>query len=370
MGNGCTAGKREERGHLIRNSSLDIKYQSLKHPITTSSDVIRAPPSPHFLSNHVFWRERVAGAGRLQWGERDRRGREPNREREKQGRRGSERYSSERSKARQIQWRNPPSSQMNITTSLPPSCFTVVFFPLLPFSLLYNSSVRWESPAHGSSCSIRTTKPVGSPPLLATSSSFSSICPSIYSCIPPQAWRVKTGLFLLLRGRVSHHQAALLAAEKGNTRQEKKGYCCPFWRWKNLVCLPPFFAIGLQFWLCVGTKKRGPKCLKQITCCRCLGVTLRCVALIYVACRDNIWISLYRFAVLLLKFSILIIILWSIWDNCASLIAPKYISIMMRGVWQNGVCGSGSILSPLQSSVCLYVWVGLYVCARACISLS
>ncbi|KAI9517524.1 hypothetical protein NQZ68_004742 [Dissostichus eleginoides] len=58
------------------------------------------------------------------------------REREKQGRRGSERYSSESSKARQIQWRNPPSSQMNITTSLPPSCFTRLhrcFFPPPPF---------------------------------------------------------------------------------------------------------------------------------------------------------------------------------------------------------------------------------------------
>lgn len=86
----------------------------------------------------------------------------------KRGRRGSEHYSSESSEARQIQWRNPPSSQMNITVSLPPPpppAISIAVFPLLPCSLLLHySSVRWEFPAHGSSCccSSLSIKPAGS----------------------------------------------------------------------------------------------------------------------------------------------------------------------------------------------------------------
>lgn len=98
---------------------------------------------------------------------------ERGREREKQDRRGSECYSSESNKARQIQWRNPPSSQMNIAASLPPppspppSVSIVVIFPSsLPrsFSIIHQ---RAESPPdHGSSCCVssQTTEPAGSPP--------------------------------------------------------------------------------------------------------------------------------------------------------------------------------------------------------------
>lgn len=103
---------------------LDIICQSLKHPLTTScihqcQAVIRAPPfSPLSVKSCVVDRACCWGWQTTAEGRRDRRGREP--EREKQGRRGSERYSSESSEARQIQWRNPPSSQMNIAASLPP----------------------------------------------------------------------------------------------------------------------------------------------------------------------------------------------------------------------------------------------------------
>ena len=186
---------------------------------------------------------------------------------------------------------------MNITASLPPPPpppsppppVSIAVFP--PSSLLLHySSVRWESPAHGSSCcrSCRSIEPAG------FSSSYSPATTPILSSvrhpsIHPGAWRLRAGPFLVLRGRVSHHQAALLAAGNRHTRGEKRGFfffIILFGAERILFfCLYSF--IGLQFWLCVGTRKRGPKCLKPITCCRFLGVTLRCVALIYVACQDN-----------------------------------------------------------------------------------
>lgn len=78
MGGICSACTAEKKGSYIRNSCLDIKYQSFKHPFRTSyihqcKAVIIPPPSLHFLSNHVFWIERVAGAGRLQQGKKEKR---------------------------------------------------------------------------------------------------------------------------------------------------------------------------------------------------------------------------------------------------------------------------------------------------------
>lgn len=131
----------------------------------------------------------------------------------------------------------------------------------------------------------------------AVGSSFTSFfLSSKHPTIHLQAWRPKAGPFLRLRGRVSRHLAALLASEKGkkNKRRRKRGILFILFITGGIlfVCLI-FFLTGLQFWLCVGTRKRGPKCLKQITCCRCLGVTLRCVALIYVACPDTTLVPLY-----------------------------------------------------------------------------
>lgn len=144
-------------------------------------------------------------------------------------------------------------------------------------------------------------------------------------------------------------------------KRREEGIFCTFWRLKN-PSSASIFSIGLQFWLCVGTRKRGPKCLKPITCCQSLGVTLRCVALIYVACRDNALISFYL--------SVLCcccikgqeiqhfdnIYLWSFSGDCASLIAPKDISIMVKGVWQNDVLWLRLHLEPsAELCVCLYM---------------
>lgn len=74
------------------------------------------------------------------------------RESEKQDRRGGERYSRESSEARQIQWRNPPSSQINIAASLPPPSsppppvsITVFFPPPFLTSPLFISALRVPS---------------------------------------------------------------------------------------------------------------------------------------------------------------------------------------------------------------------------------
>lgn len=121
-------------------------------------------------------------------GKRDRSGREgKKRERGAKRKRGSERYSSESSEARQIQWRNPPSSQMNIAASFPPPpsppppVSIAVFFPppfLAPSPLFISALLRVSSsrlqPIHRA-CRI------SSPPRLAT---FPHIRPSIYPSIP------------------------------------------------------------------------------------------------------------------------------------------------------------------------------------------
>lgn len=88
------------------------------------------------------------------------------------------------------------------------SCLHRCVFPLLPSLLpLHYSSVRRESPTHGSSsCCCRS-----SPIQLDLLADFPNIL-SIYF-LHLQAWRLGTGPFLL-RGRASHHKAALFAVEK------------------------------------------------------------------------------------------------------------------------------------------------------------
>ena len=118
---------------------------------------------------------------------------------------------------------------MNIAASLPPPPSPPPPVSIAVFSpsslLLHYSSVRWESPAHGSSCcrSGRSIEPAGfsSSYSLATTPILSSVR---HLSIHPGAWRLRAGPILVLRGRVSHHQAALLAAGNRHTRGEKRGF--------------------------------------------------------------------------------------------------------------------------------------------------
>lgn len=154
--------KRREKCY-IWNPTLDIICQSFKHPFTASCThqcqaVIRAPPfSPLSVKSCVLnraccwgWQTTAGEKETEEGGSQKERGREG--EREKQGRRGREQYSSESSGARQIQWRNPPSSQMNIAASLPPPpsppppvSIVVIFPSSLPhsFSIIHQCA---ESP--------------------------------------------------------------------------------------------------------------------------------------------------------------------------------------------------------------------------------
>lgn len=164
----CTSGRTEEKS-WIHVWILHVHHT--KHPfwiwIHQCKAAIRAPPSPHFLSNPVFWIEHVAGAGRLQQRKKGQKREGMKRER---GRVGGGVIATAVRAVKQIQWRNPPSSQMNIVALLPPPPpVSIAILPTLSSSslLLHYSSVRSESPAHGSSCcccSSRSTEPAGSPP--------------------------------------------------------------------------------------------------------------------------------------------------------------------------------------------------------------
>ena len=225
-------------------------------------------------------------AGEKETGGRDK-GKNMERKTEKQGGRGSK-----SSETRQIQRRNPPSRQMNIVASLPPPSPP----PPISIAVFFPSSLPcFLSIIHQCTESPQLTAPAAAAALAAPPSPLDLLVwllqPNFQHSRPPlrlQAWILRAGPFLQLRGRVSHHKTALFAAEKRKTRGEKSGFF-----WWNPVCLPRFFPFGLQFWLYIGTRQRGPKCLKLITCCRCLGVTLRCVALTYVACWDTTLISSY-----------------------------------------------------------------------------
>lgn len=125
---------------------------------------------------------------------------------EKQGRRGSERHSSESSEANPVE--EPPlqsDEHRCLVPSSSPSCLHCHFFPLLlASSPLFISALRVPSTrlqlllllqpflrACWISCSHS----------LATASATFSFHPSIH----PRAWRLRAGPFLLLRGRLSHH---------------------------------------------------------------------------------------------------------------------------------------------------------------------
>lgn len=117
--------------------------------------------------------------------------------REKQGRRGSERYSSKSIEARQIQWRNPPSSQMNISACLlssspPPSPSLGFFVPSSSLGPLHYSLACSQSRPHCSSC---------------RSSRSTDLLPPAFTFPPSSArqWRLQAGPFLLLRRKASPH---------------------------------------------------------------------------------------------------------------------------------------------------------------------
>lgn len=187
------------------------------------------------------------------------------------------------------------------------------------------------------------------------------------SILHNQSWRLRVGS-LRLRGTASRHQAALLVVEEGKKTTRKGRRIIRIL--KNPVHLPLFPSVGLQFWLCVGTRKQGPKCLKPITCCLCLGVTSRCVALIYVAGWDTALISL-RMSLLCFHYlsshfynpAVFVDILGI---RCMPYCKKRYISINCVSGGIMIFCGSGSILSPLQSCMSVLVCVLVYAHASVC----
>lgn len=107
--------------------------------------VCRVPPAPHSLSY-----SEVVLLWLADYSRGERRGKEQ--KREEHGKRSTGRRGGS-SRARQIQWRNPPSSQMNIAAWLPPfppppspPPVSISVFSLLPsrfFSIIHQ---RAESP--------------------------------------------------------------------------------------------------------------------------------------------------------------------------------------------------------------------------------
>lgn len=178
--------KREEKRGKVWNPSLDIIHQSLKPSFWTSCirqcrAVIRAPLfSPLSVKSCVLNRaccwgwQTTAGEKETEEGGREqKKKRETWRERKKQGRRGEWALQQweQRSKTNPVE---EPPLQSDEQRCLTPSssissssCLHCRFFPLLLPASSHYSSVRWESPAHGSSCSSRSTEPAGSPPHIA-----------------------------------------------------------------------------------------------------------------------------------------------------------------------------------------------------------
>lgn len=142
-------------------------------------------------------------------------------------------------------------------TSLPHSRLLPSPSPFFPSSL-----PRFFSIIHQCADSPQLTAPAAAPadpssPLgLLAYSSFFHAHPSILPDFHSQAWKLRAGPFLLLRERVSHHRAALLAAEKKrNPRGEKRGFFFSpvFGCWRNpdhlpLICPhPPFLDYSSGF---------------------------------------------------------------------------------------------------------------------------
>lgn len=265
----------------IRN----IKYQSLSLPLRTShidqcQAVITPPPfSPLSVKSCVLNRACC-------WGWQTRAGGEKRQRKGGNEKRENELYSRESSEARQIHWRNPPSSQMNIAASLPPPpsppLVSIAVFsppPFLASSPLFISVLRVPSSRLQL---LLLLQPVYRARWISPWPGYAAEFSSHLS-LRAQAWRHRAGPFLP-RGRVSRQRVDLTAAEEQKRKQ--RGFLS-FLALKEFCLSGSISSVGLQFWLCIGTRKRGPKCLKPITCCLCLGVTLRCVALIYVACWDT-----------------------------------------------------------------------------------
>lgn len=131
--------------------------------------------------------------------------------------RAAKRDKSSRGTPPLVRWTSLPHSRLLLLPSPSP------FFP--------SSLPRFFSIIHQCADSPQLTAPAAAPadpssPLgLLAYSSFFHAHPSILPDFHSQAWKLRAGPFLLLRERVSHHRAALLAAEKKrNPRGEKRGF--------------------------------------------------------------------------------------------------------------------------------------------------
>lgn len=131
--------------------------------------------------------------------------------------RAAKRDKSSRGTPPLVRWTSLPHSRLLLLPSPSP------FFP--------SSLPRCFSIIHQCADSPQLTAPAAAPadpssPLgLLAYSSFFHAHPSILPDFHSQAWKLRAGPFLLLRERVSHHRAALLAAEKKrNPRGEKRGF--------------------------------------------------------------------------------------------------------------------------------------------------
>lgn len=163
--------------------------------------------------------------------------------------RAAKRDKSSRGTPPLVRWTSLPHSRLLLLPSPSP------FFP--------SSLPRCFSIIHQCADSPQLTAPAAAPadpssPLgLLAYSSFFHAHPSILPDFHSQAWKLRAGPFLLLRERVSHHRAALLAAEKKrNPRGEKRGFFFfppVFGCWRNpdhlpLICPhPPFLDYSSGF---------------------------------------------------------------------------------------------------------------------------
>lgn len=155
---------------VLSCSEYHLAYQPLQnipseHSVHIAAKLWQGLPHLPTLLNHMFWIEHVVRPGRLEQEKKKEKG--VNEKTEKQGRRGGgERYSSKSIEAWQIQWRNPPSSQMNISACLllsspPPSPSLGFFLPSSSSGPLHYSLACSQSRAHSSSCcSSRSTEPL------------------------------------------------------------------------------------------------------------------------------------------------------------------------------------------------------------------
>lgn len=148
---------------LISCCEYYLAYQPLQNIASAHCVHIAAkmrqglPPSPDSVESYVLNRACCSGWQTTAGKETEKGGNEKT---EKQGRRGRERYSSKSIEAWQIQWRNPPSSQMNISACLPPPLLSSpppspvlgFFIPSSSLGPLHYSLACSKSRAHSYSC--------------------------------------------------------------------------------------------------------------------------------------------------------------------------------------------------------------------------